>query len=142
MLEKVGDIWKSGAEYICITTNGVVKSNGELVMGAGIAKECKEKYPEIPKIWGGMVKECGNRVYMWDHWKLFSFPTKYDWKHPSDIELIKKSCEQLLLIVNRQHINSVALPKPGCGNGGLNWNDVKKVVGAMLDDRFIIYSKQ
>ena len=31
-------------DAICITTNGTIKSNGELVMGAGVAKEFYDKY--------------------------------------------------------------------------------------------------
>ena len=32
MKEKIGDIWKANCNIICITTNGIVKKNGELVM--------------------------------------------------------------------------------------------------------------
>ena len=31
-------------DAICITTNGTIKSNGELVMGAGVAKAFYDKY--------------------------------------------------------------------------------------------------
>ena len=35
----------------------------------------------------------------------------------------------------------IAIPRPGCSNGGLNWEiDVKPIIEPLLDDRFIIYS--
>ena len=52
MKEVKGDIWKSDCDIIAITTNGVVKKNGELVMGRGIASQAKQRYPDIPKILG------------------------------------------------------------------------------------------
>lgn len=33
---------------------------------------------------------------------------------------------------------AILIPKPGCGNGGLKWEDVKKQIEPLLDDRFII----
>ena len=34
-------------------------------------------------------------------------------------------------------INEIYLPKVGCGNGGLKWEDVKPHL-KFLDDRFIV----
>ncbi len=50
MKEVIGDIWDyMGMEKIlCCTCNEVVKSSGELVMGAGIAKDFARKYRYLP----------------------------------------------------------------------------------------------
>ncbi len=64
MKEYVGDIWQSGADVICVTTNGVLRKNGDLVMGAGIALEAKKRYPRLPAFLGGCVKRCGNHLYL------------------------------------------------------------------------------
>ncbi len=144
MIEKVGNIWQTSCEVIVITTNGVVKSNGELVMGKGIAKDAKWKYPSLPKIWGNYVSKYGNGVYSYKtsiNTTLFSLPTKHHWRDKSDIKLIVKSIKQL--IVETEDFNHIAIPRPGCSNGGLNWEiDVKPVIEPLLNNRFIIYSLQ
>lgn len=33
------------SDIVCVTTNGIVKSNGELVMGAGCALAFKKQFP-------------------------------------------------------------------------------------------------
>lgn len=49
-------------DFVCITTNGFVKANGENVMGAGIAKVFKDEYPSLPKLVGRNIKKFGNIV--------------------------------------------------------------------------------
>ena len=142
MIEKIGDIWQTSCEVIAITTNGVVKKNRELVMGKGIAGDAKWKYPSLPRIWGNYVSTYGNGVYSYETSSgviLFSLPTKHHWRDKSDIKLIVKSIKQL--IVKTEDFNHIAIPRPGCSNGGLNWEiDVKPVIEPLLNDRFIIYS--
>ena len=36
----------------------------------------------------------------------------------------------------------IALPRPGCGNGGLIWDDIKGYIEYMLpEDRFIVVER-
>ena len=52
MKEITGDIWdyhKQG-HWIVITTNGTVKSNGEAVMGRGIALQARAKFIQHPDL--------------------------------------------------------------------------------------------
>ena len=51
-------------DIVCVTTNGIIKSNGELVMGAGCALEFKNRFPKIPKILGDKIKKSGNLPYV------------------------------------------------------------------------------
>ena len=46
-------------DYICITTNSILNKNGELVMGAGVALEAKQRFPELPKVYGSKIKKMG-----------------------------------------------------------------------------------
>lgn len=153
MKEIKGNIFdQTDADAICVTTCGVVKSNGELVMGAGIAKQFANRYPLLAKHLGGLVSTYGNQVYGYsksygsnvyvtkkEHRPVvFSFPTKHDWKDPSSLKLIEESAEQLVEKANFCDFTKIVLPRPGCGLGQLNWEDVKAVIEPILDDRFYI----
>ena len=147
MLEKTGDIWKTDRDVMAITTNGVVKNNGELVMGKGIALQAKRRYPGLPKAMGDFVSTigCGNIPEIFycgaDVGKLVtlvSLPTKHHWRDKSDISLIKKSLIIIEDIIPKSQ--TIALTRPGCGNGGLNWEtEVKPIIEPLLNDRFTIY---
>jgi len=45
-------------------------------------------------------------------------------------------------IANEYALDKVYLVRPGCGNGRLDWRDVKKVLLARLDDRFVVVEKE
>ena len=64
MKEIKGDIFDyiGIADAICVTTNGIVKKNGELVMGAGIAKAMADKYPDLAKVLGKKVNTTGKNI--------------------------------------------------------------------------------
>ena len=64
------------ADAICFTSNGVVKSNGELVMGAGVAKAFADKYPGASFYFGQWVSKVGNKLFAMDNKPMVvSFPT-------------------------------------------------------------------
>jgi len=136
------DLLKTGSfDGFCITTNGYVKSNGECVMGRGIALTCKQKFPDIARVLGTLIRIRGNHVHQLGMYKssvIFSFPVKHNWWEVADIELIRRSCVELTQMLDKLHLESVLLPRPGCGNGKLNWVDVKPVIAELLDDRVIV----
>lgn len=143
MIEVRGDAWKECVKYdaLCITTNGCVKTNGECVMGRGIALEAKKRIPQLPRILGSMIKSRGNHVHvlgLCGKIALLSFPVKHHWRDKADINLIKRSARQLVAIATANGWNKVLIPRPGCGNGKLSWADVKPVLDNILDDRFHI----
>lgn len=128
-------------DLICITTNGYVRKDGACVMGAGIAKQFKDIIPELPYKLGSYIEEYGNRCFIlckWNGVQLASFVTKHRFDQKSDIQLIKKSCKQMMKIADKYGYKNIALPKPGCSNGKLRWSEVRDVIEPLLDDRFII----
>lgn len=151
MIEVKGDFWEYADEYepcaLVCTTNKVVKNNGELVMGAGIAKDFKERYPFLPKDWGSRLKkypEHGLMITITPSMRqLVSFPTKHHWKDNSDLELILQSAKQLVQASILLGWESVLLTRPGCGCGGLKWEDVKPHLQiALWDDAFIVINNE
>jgi O-acetyl-ADP-ribose deacetylase (regulator of RNase III) len=141
MIEANLDLWQIDAIKV-ITTNAIIKSNKTAVMGAGIAREAKDKFPGIDRTLGVMILHFGNNPHLiWSNPVIFSFPTKWHWKEKADIKLIENSAKKLVQIADAFQFKSMALPRPGCGNGGLEWEDVKLVLEPILDDRFIICHK-
>lgn len=141
MKESIGDIWESDANVICITVNGIVKNNGRLVMGAGIAKDAVDKYPDIDVIWGSHVWKYGNIPCITkcdDGQILASFPTKKDWRGKSDIWLIIDSAKYLQRELSEDY--TVALTRPGCSLGQLKWHNIGPILHKILDDRFTVYN--
>jgi len=140
MKEITGNLWDHHPEYIiAITTNGIIKKNGECVMGRGCAKEAKDRFPDIAKKLGTHVKLCGNHVYYLGK-NVVSFPTKYGWWEDSDISLIERSTQELVALVDKSGWKSVIIPRPGCNNGRLKWSKVKPVLKKYLDNRFTVIS--
>lgn len=141
---------KKDVDAIVCTTNNVIKSNGDLVMGKGIAAQFKETFPHTPYTWGKLIegyKEGGHEDYgvlidgpcRFNHNTLYlvALQTKRDWADPSPIELVEYSCKKLLAIADLLCWSSIIMTKVGCGNGGLEFKDVQKRI-KFLDDRFTI----
>ncbi len=122
-----GDIFSTPAQTIVNTVNTVG------VMGKGIALEFKKRYPsmfdnykfacEKKKLKTGKLMLC----YEADHWVLL-FPTKEHWRNPSRLEYIEQGLIKFVNIYAESGITSIAFPKLGCGNGELNWDDVKIIM--------------
>ena len=139
---------------LCITTNGDLNKNGDCVMGKGVALQFKNLFPKLPKYIGDLIKQYGNRVFnlgLYDYItssgkhipiRIMTFPTKHHWKEDSDINLIKKSCEEIIQVCDKYNYDTVFLPAPGVNNGRLNYkNTVEPVISLILDSRFYICFK-
>ena len=107
------------------------------VMGKGIALQFKKKWPDNFKEY---QKACKNHQVvigkMFIHHLgalatpkyIVNFPTKQHWRSPSKISDIKAGLADLIETVNNCGIESIAIPPLGCGNGGLNWDDVYPLI--------------
>ena len=128
-----GNFWEHAPRFdaILVTTNGVVKSGGNLVMGAGIAKQFAERYPTCPESFGSHVSRRGNTprlILQISGPHIISNPTKHHWKDSSPLDLIYSSACLVKRIVDEQDYSSVLSTPPGCGLGGLSWEEVEPVL--------------
>lgn len=138
-----GNVFSSRDDVILVTSNSYVKKNGELVMGKGAALELARKFPWIAKSFGDAVynitgtTNCGKYGVIWDlttHPTYGIFQTKYHYKNPSDIDLIRYSAEELLYhLEGVLKGNTVSINFPGVGCGGLTVQDVLPVVSILPD---------
>ena len=142
MKEVKGNIWDyyDKGNWIVITTNGTVKSNGECVMGRGVALEAKTRFPKLAKKLGDWIRHNGNIPGRFSDYKLFSFPVKHNWQEKADPKLIDETCKHLLgLVLGSTY--TIYMVRPGCGNGHLLWKDVKPVLERYLSDRFVVVNR-
>ena len=128
-----GDIFTSPAQTIVNTVNTVG------VMGKGIALEFKKRYPAMFESYKSACEKNKLKIgrlmlfYEADHW-ILNFPTKEHWRSPSRLEYIEQGLIKFTNIYVEHGITSIAFPKLGCGNGELNWNDVKPLMEKYLKD--------
>lgn len=139
MKEATGNLWTYPADYRIITTNGTIKRNGECVMGRGCAKEAMKKWPLLPKLLGNQLKLHGNRVHYFAEYKLFTFPVKHNWYEDADENLISGSVAYLeCLARGDMKASTFVMPRPGCGNGHLQWDNVRPFLESLPDNVTVI----
>lgn len=117
------DFWLLG-NVIGITTNGFVKDNGRCVMGRGIALSIRDRVPDIDLQIGWHIRAKGNVPQYFPDAKIFTFPVKHNWWEKADLELIAQSAE----IIAGKKLDRIDFVRPGCGNGKLDWRDVRPVL--------------
>lgn len=69
---------------------------------------------------------------------------KHNWWEKADTSLIEQSTLQLKDFFDTiigGYPTPIYLVRPGCGNGQLDWKDVKPILEKYLDDRFTIVER-
>lgn len=126
-----GNIFETPAQTLVNTVN----TTG--AMGKGLAKEFKRLFPEMFKEYqilceSGKFKTGQLWLYKTPNKWVLNFPTKTHWRLPSKIEYIEKGLKAFSEYYKRVRITSIAFPRLGCGNGELNWSDVKPLIEKYL----------
>ena len=124
-----GNLLEAPAEALVNTVNTAG------IMGKGIALQFKQAYPQMFRAYkrdckAGEVKL--GMVQVFDlgglvggpRW-IINFPTKGHWRAGSRMADIETGLQDLVATIKRLHIRSIAVPPLGCGNGGLDWNEVR-----------------
>lgn len=123
-----GDIFKSKCEALVNPVN--IKG----IMGKGLALAFKTKYPAH---FENYKRACQNGEMTTD--KVLAYQekngpmiiclaTKADWRDSSKIEYVSAGLDDLVNQIKALGIRSVAIPKLGCGLGGLDWNKVRPLI--------------
>jgi O-acetyl-ADP-ribose deacetylase (regulator of RNase III) len=130
-----GNILDADATALVNTVNTVG------VMGKGIALQFKQAFPRnyelyqracergevVPgKMFVVPTNQLSNPKF------IINFPTKRHWKGKSRMEDIIAGLADLVEVIRRENIHSIAIPPLGCGNGGLDWDEVRpKIVSSL-----------
>lgn len=132
-----GNLLAAKAEALVNTVNTVG------VMGKGIALQFRQAYPDMFRSYELACKEGEvqpGRMHIFERTTfenpkfIINFPTKRHWKGNSRMEDIDSGLKALVADLRRLKIKSIALPPLGCGNGGLNWEDVRPRIESALSE--------
>lgn len=128
---KTGDLLASKMQALVNTVNCVG------IMGKGIAFSFKKRYPEMfhdyEKLCRAKKVKLGEPyIYRIGERLIINFPTKNHWKNNSKLADIEAGLKYLVEHVKEWGVESMAIPPLGCGNGGLNWEDVSPLISKYL----------
>ncbi|THJ25081.1 MAG: Appr-1-p processing protein [Nitrospira sp. CG24E] len=142
-----GDILAADAEALVNTVNCVG------IMGRGIALQFRKSFPDNFKAYEAVCKRHElqpGKMFVFETGQLtnpryvINFPTKRHWKGKSQLADIESGLTALVAEVRRLGIRSIAIPPLGCGQGGLDWAEVRprieKALADVPDVRVLLFS--
>ena len=108
--------------------------NCSAVMGAGIAGEFRRRWPAMHDLYrarcrAGMLRVGG--VLPWrapDGLIIYNLAIQRRPVAPASLDALRSALTAALVDAQQRGIHSLGLPRIGAGHGGLQWDDVAKVV--------------
>lgn len=138
-----GDMWNAWtkSDLFLITANSHIKRNGCLVMGAGIARQARDRFPGLDRALGAQIRKSNSLRYYgllvsprWPEAKLGLFQVKQHWSTKAKPDLIRKSARALYHFALNHPDKRIDLNFPGIGNGKLDVEDVWPLVAGLPDN--------
>ena len=143
-----GNYWSeySDSDLFVFTGNGLLKSNGALVMGAGTARQVRDKFLGIDLVIGNAIRKKFNsnekNLYeynflvseKWPAAKMGVFQSKLHFEDPSNLDLIQKGIDKLNSWCNDHPKSRIDIPMPGVGHGELPIDKVKPLLDNLSDN--------
>ena len=110
------------------------------VMGKGIALLFKKRFPNN---FDSYVRACTRnevrvgRMFVTKNDEFFpkwiiNFPTKRHWRAKTQLQWVEDGLHDLARVIEVRAIKSIAIPALGCGEGGLDWEQVRPLIVATL----------
>ena len=126
-----GDMFQPTYDAIVNTVNCVG------VMGKGLALAFKHKYPEnftaYQQFCAKRKLKPGNLFVYGTSPIIINLATKDHWRNPSQMKYVIDGANNLAAwLQSNPQVKTIAVPKLGCGCGGLHWPEVQLVLNAAL----------
>lgn len=137
-----GNLFESNADALVNPVNCVG------AMGAGIAKQFADRWPELLRWYKSKCSQ--SKIHPGDVWKfsaedidILNVATKNHWRDESKLEWVDQALMRLADILEGSDYESVAIPALGCGLGRLKWEDVKYLIeehlGELKDIKVLVF---
>jgi len=151
MILERGDMWSvfGKTDLFLITTNPIMRKDGAVVMGRGIAKQVADKFPGLPWDFGRYLQQFSvlhRRPYtgnlgMYGGQDIGFFMVKDHWREPAQLSIIEQSVQSMLNAMHYRGIPGGIPPRlrwdlnfPGIGNGKLKREDVLPLIEKLPDN--------
>ena len=126
-----GDMFQPTYDAIVNTVNCVG------VMGKGLALSFKQKYPDnfiaYRQFCAQHKLKPGNLFIYGTSPIIINLATKDHWRNPSQMKYVIDGANNLATwLQSHPQVKTIAVPKLGCGCGGLNWSEVQLVLNDAL----------
>lgn len=107
----------------------------DCAMGAGIAREFRRRYPQMPKAVAQMQPKIGDAIaYQTDDWLIFNLFTKQRYWHKPNYNTFTKSIQSLKEELVKRNIKKLAIPKLGAGLDRLSWDKNRGIIQQKFKD--------
>lgn len=131
-------------EVFLFTGNPVVNRHGAIVMGRGAAREVRDAYPGVDKVFGDLIMKKPDAHLLWAALRpnypvpceqyIGWFKVKHHWSHDADRSLIQESTDQLAELARRKKKLRFHMNFPGIGNGNLSYGTVLPILQELPDN--------
>lgn len=142
---RAGHIFASNCEALVNPVNCVG------VMGAGLALQFKERYPENFRRYKsacdrGVLRPGRVLTTFRDNLNprlIINVATKKHWRDKSALEVVAQGIREISSACVNSRVKSIAIPAIGCGLGGLWWEDMRPIAESefesLPDIRVLLY---
>ncbi len=113
-------------------------------MGAGIAVQFKERYPDMYTEYRRRCKADPREfnpgdAFFWaadDDVSVFNLATQehYRGKQPAKYEWVEQSLRAMRTTAEDEEITTIAMPRIAAGLGGLSWEKVRAIIDSTFED--------
>ena len=141
MIFEFGNMWDvyEEADVFVITTNSYITQKNKLVMGRGIAREARDRFPGIDKRLAKSIPHMETYGLCADpETGIVGFQVKHHYRNKAKLKLVRYSSALLSGIASEYSSLSIHLNYPGIGNGGLKTKQVLPYIKD-LDDNVHIW---
>ena len=115
-------------EPLFVTTNSIIKKDGSLVMGAGIAKQAKDAFPGLDYKLASRIEDPKYGSVYSQKFNIGAFQVKHHYRDPASIDLITNSSISLVGLILEHDWDRIHLNYPGIGLGQLTKEEVEPIL--------------
>lgn len=136
MKHEIGNMWScwDKTDHFIFTGNSFLKRNGALVMGRGMAKEVRDKFPGIDISIGNAIEHHLGTYCLILGSKVGVFQVKYNFTDEASLELIEYAAKKLAREASKSTHKRFDLNYPGIGNGRLLKADIEPLLKPLPDN--------